>query len=181
MSIPSSSFNHGLLGDETTWSYALFDYSRDNIRALVTHPGVIDTHQVNRSTFQPDNPPLGWVARVLACAVLFAVSGAVGMTALAGTLNIARFWGWTAAIALVLVALRASSVDGVERLLAAAPWLPVSVMLTVGMVASLDRRVTLSQRTLAGVLVVAPLVLFAIGALMLVWAAFGWLPPWSAP
>ena len=112
--------------------------------------------------------------------MLFPVSGAAEMTALAGTLNIARFWGWTAAVAFALVALRASSVDGIERLLAAAPWLPVSVMLISGMVASLDCPVTLSPRTLAGVVALAPLVLFTIGALMLGGAAFGCSPPWSA-
>ncbi len=169
-----------LQDDAATWSYALFDYSRDNIRALVTHPVVLDTHHVDRSTFQPDNPPLGWAARVLACAALFAVGGAILMTALAGTLNVARFWGWTVAVAVVLVALRWLSVGTVERLLATAPWLPVSVMLGVGAVASLERRIVLTPRVLAVLVAGGPLVLFALAALMLVVAAFGWQPPWSA-
>lgn len=170
----------GRLGADATWNYALFDYSRDNIRALVMHPGVVDTHQVNRSTFQPDNPPLGWLARILVCAALFAVAGAAGMTALAGTLNIVRFWVWTTAVALVLVALRASSVDAIGQLLASAPWLPVSAMLITAIVASLDYPVTLSPRTLATVVAVAPLIIVIIGTLMLGGAAFGCSPPWSA-
>jgi hypothetical protein len=35
-----------------TWSYALLDLSRDNIRALVGDPGVEDTHEIHRTAFR---------------------------------------------------------------------------------------------------------------------------------
>lgn len=48
------------------WTYRLLDKSRDNVRALVGHPDVADTHYIDRETFevereQPrlDNPALG--------------------------------------------------------------------------------------------------------------------------
>ena len=36
-------------GESSTWSYALADASRENITALVRHPDVVDTHNVDRA------------------------------------------------------------------------------------------------------------------------------------
>ena len=36
-------------GESTTWSYALADASRENITALVRHPDVADTHNIDRT------------------------------------------------------------------------------------------------------------------------------------
>lgn len=49
----------GRVDEGATWVYTLADYSRDNIRALVQHPAVSDTHGVDRARFQPDPVPPG--------------------------------------------------------------------------------------------------------------------------
>ena len=36
-------------GESSTWSYALADASRENITALVRHPDVVDTHNIDRT------------------------------------------------------------------------------------------------------------------------------------
>ena len=36
-------------GESSTWSYALADASRENITALVRHPDVADTHNIDRA------------------------------------------------------------------------------------------------------------------------------------
>ena len=165
--------------DDTTWGYVLFDYSTENIRAVVTHPQVVDTHFVDREAFRPIDPPPSWTTRAVASALLFGVGGALVLVGLAGTVDVRRFWRWVAATALVLVALPRLTIPAVERLLATAPWLAASSMLVVGAVASIDRRVELTPRVLTAVLSAAPLILAAIGALMLLAAAAGCRPPWA--
>lgn len=39
------------------WNYRLADLSVDNVRAIVTHPDVIDTHFIDRSTFTVESQP----------------------------------------------------------------------------------------------------------------------------
>jgi hypothetical protein len=44
--------------DVNVWVYRLHDLSTDNVRALVTEADVVDTHQIDRSTFTvPPQPP----------------------------------------------------------------------------------------------------------------------------
>ncbi len=69
---------HGLtrpeLREGRTWGYFLIDASTDNIRALVTHAAVEDTHNLHRTAFRvwrtaPRAPYLGsrpvWIATLL--------------------------------------------------------------------------------------------------------------------
>jgi alpha-1,2-glucosyltransferase len=66
---------NGRLLEDTVWQYSLTDYSSPNIQALVEHPDVADTDQINRALFQPVNPPrsrAGPVAR------WSAIVGAIG-------------------------------------------------------------------------------------------------------
>ena len=100
------------LGD-TTWGYDLLDPSTDNIRALVTHPEVADTHDIERSQYaigsaavRPDRRQrfsAGGSATVAAAdglAVLLAVAAALlvalGVTGRADTSRTARLLltGW---------------------------------------------------------------------------------------
>lgn len=37
---------------DQSWAYDLLDLSRENIEALVRHPDVRDTHEIDRSTFE---------------------------------------------------------------------------------------------------------------------------------
>lgn len=46
------SLERGKLREGTTWAYGLRDSSRSNIRALVEHPEVEDTHGIDRSRFR---------------------------------------------------------------------------------------------------------------------------------
>jgi hypothetical protein len=116
---------------------------------------------------------------VVASAVLFGVGGALVLVWFSATVNVRRFWGWAVATSLVLVALPLLSMPAVERLLAAAPWVAASSMLVIGAVASIDRRIELTPRLLTVVLSAAPLLLTAIGVLMLLAAAAGCQPPWG--
>ncbi|HEY6510010.1 MAG TPA: hypothetical protein VIY56_18435, partial [Vicinamibacterales bacterium] len=59
--------------DGRTWSYRLGDASRDTIRALVQHPAVEDTSNLDRTTFRPLVAPPG---PPLVALVLFASLGA---------------------------------------------------------------------------------------------------------
>lgn len=46
--------------DQNIWNYRLSDLSVDNVRRIVTHPNVVDTHFIDRSTFQVEaQPPPG--------------------------------------------------------------------------------------------------------------------------
>jgi len=46
--------------DENTWNYRLSNVSADNVRGIVTHGAVVDTHFIDRSTFEVDaQPPPG--------------------------------------------------------------------------------------------------------------------------
>jgi hypothetical protein len=51
--------------DENVWDYRVTDLSVDHIRSIVTHPDVVDTHFIERSTFEVEShpplrdPPLG--------------------------------------------------------------------------------------------------------------------------
>jgi hypothetical protein len=154
------------LGD-TTWSYSLLDYSRENIRAIVQHASVADTHHVDRSTYQHDERPLARGARIVAAAALFALAGTIVLTTLAARMDIRRFWLAMAAVALAVVALRLLPADAPARWLAAAPWLPVSLMLAAGTQAALDRDVEVDGGPLALALVAAPLSLLAVIVVML--------------
>ncbi len=159
------------LGD-STWSYELFEYSRENIRAIVRHPGVADTHYVDRSTFTPDDPPPDRRVRVVGGAALFAAAGSIALIALAAMVNVRRFWLSIAAVAAAFAALRLLPVDTPERALAAAPWLPVLGMLVVGTTAALDRRIEITRGSLAVVLI-APPAFLAIAAMVMFAAASG--------
>jgi hypothetical protein len=43
--------------DENVWNYRVTDLSVPNIRGIVTHPEVLDTHFINRSTFRVQSQP----------------------------------------------------------------------------------------------------------------------------
>ena len=65
---------------EGTWRYELRDQSRSNVEAIVRHPGVQDTHHLDRSRFvvQPDADRGPWTPGPLgsqAPALAFAVAG----------------------------------------------------------------------------------------------------------
>jgi hypothetical protein len=62
-----------------TWQYELVDYSRDNIRALVEHPAVEDTHRLDRARYQPTEPPIPRNWQVAGGALL---AGAAGLLVL---------------------------------------------------------------------------------------------------
>lgn len=84
---------HGLslgeLREGRTWGYSLTNLSRANIRALVLHPAVEDTHNIHRTKFRvgffaPRRPYVvagaGWMPVVLELlSVLLLLGGAVGM------------------------------------------------------------------------------------------------------
>jgi len=63
-----------------TWRYSLLGYSRQNIRALVTDAAVADTHYLNRSTFEPEDPPVNRIVLVLAGSLLIGMLGAFGLS-----------------------------------------------------------------------------------------------------
>jgi hypothetical protein len=73
-----SQFNltRGRALEGTTWQYELLDYSRDNIRALVEHPTVEDTHRLDRALYQPSEPPVPRNWQVAGGALL---AGALGL------------------------------------------------------------------------------------------------------
>jgi Dolichyl-phosphate-mannose-protein mannosyltransferase len=64
----------GRFVEGTTWQYVLTDYSSDNIRALVEHPAVEDTHRIDRTRYQPSGPPSNkiWTVTRGALAIGFA-------------------------------------------------------------------------------------------------------------
>jgi hypothetical protein len=77
----------GELMEGATWQYSLRDQSRDNVRALVEHPSVSDTHHLDRTRFELVDPPPGAVRRVLPPALLAGVLGSLvllGVRALRG-------------------------------------------------------------------------------------------------
>jgi hypothetical protein len=43
--------------DENVWNYRVTDLSVENIRGIVTHPDVLDTHFIDRSTFRVQSQP----------------------------------------------------------------------------------------------------------------------------
>lgn len=43
--------------ESNVWNYRLSDLSRDNVRAIVMHPGVADTHFIDRSAFTVESQP----------------------------------------------------------------------------------------------------------------------------
>jgi hypothetical protein len=154
------------VGDET-WSYALPDYRQENIRAIVTHPRVIDTHHIDRSMFQPDDPPPSWLMRAFAAAAMCAVAGAL-VQSHAASVSVRRFWWGVVGSAFLVIALSLMGGRNVELLFASSPWFPVSVMLLVASTASVERRVELTPRMLALVVAAAPLLLVAILVLVLI-------------
>jgi len=64
----------------STWRYRLQEYSREHLRALVTDAAIADTHFINRSTFEPDDPPVRRIVFVLAGSLLIAILGAAGLS-----------------------------------------------------------------------------------------------------
>lgn len=75
------SLSDGERVEETTWRYTLQDHSPANIRALVEHDAVADTHRIDRASFRPVDPPPGPIRRVVVPSV---VVGAAGAALLAG-------------------------------------------------------------------------------------------------
>lgn len=47
-------------GSPDVWVYTLGDTSRDNVRALISNPDVKDTHHIDRSSFEVEQPPKPW-------------------------------------------------------------------------------------------------------------------------
>jgi hypothetical protein len=66
----------------TTWQYALLDYSRENVRALVEHPDVEDTHRLDRVRYEPSEPPTNRNSQVAGGAVFVGVTGPLLLLAL---------------------------------------------------------------------------------------------------
>jgi|SRR5687768_11749778 hypothetical protein len=70
-----------------TWRYNLLGYSRENIRALVTDAAVADTYYINRSTFEPEDPPVNRIVLLLAGSLLIAMLGAFALSKASVTLG----------------------------------------------------------------------------------------------
>lgn len=90
-------------GENSAGTYSLTDHSRANVRALVTHPAVADTHYLNRVTFAPIDPPWN-VARVVFSAAAIGVLGAGLLATFRDFISRRRFWTvlillWVAAAA----------------------------------------------------------------------------------
>ncbi len=83
----------------TTFRYTLTDTSYANIEALVSHPSVEDTANIDRADFRAIAIPRLLTPRSLA----FAVFGAVLLVAFRRFLRIGAFWGGAAAITVAVV------------------------------------------------------------------------------
>lgn len=97
---------HGLhpveFREQRTWGYFLSDQSTENVRAIVRHPAVEDTHNIDRDTFRVQDTaergdylggPPAWIARMLEFfgrASLFLGAAAL----LVGAFRTGRDW-WT--------------------------------------------------------------------------------------
>ena len=67
---------HGIAGESLTWSYQLENTDRSNVSALVKHPGVVDTHKINRATFEVEGAASPWRVLRSASSIGFALSTA---------------------------------------------------------------------------------------------------------
>ena len=67
----------GRLLEGATWQYALRDYSSENIRAIVEHPDVEDTHRLDRVLYRPSEPPVSRNWQVAGGALLVGATGPV--------------------------------------------------------------------------------------------------------
>jgi hypothetical protein len=66
--------------DESTWRYQLRGYSPEQVRALVTDEAVADTHYLDRSTFEPEDPPISRIVFVVVGSLLSAILGAFALS-----------------------------------------------------------------------------------------------------
>jgi hypothetical protein len=73
----------GALREGATWQYRLTDWSTANIRTLVEHAQVVDTHLLDRQRHQPQSVPTAWRRPVEAIAL-----GGLGLILVVGVVAI---------------------------------------------------------------------------------------------
>lgn len=154
-----------------TYRYVLVDTSYENIRALVTHPSVEDTANINRSAYRTLNFP--GVSRRQAA--MSGVLGAVLLLVLRRWIGMATFWGIVGVGALAVIGLaRALPVVG-EPLLGLPHLVLVAVVGAVGVLGAVRDPVRVSGRALDLIVAVPQLAL--VGALAVL-AVVGFSPFW---
>jgi hypothetical protein len=158
--------------DGTTWLYALFDYSRSNIEAIVKDPNVLDTAHVNRTLFVPDDQPTRprEIQRAIA---LFAGVGAILLLALGPFTDLRRFW---IAFGVLSASLYAVASFGILK-----PQHPLPVLcaaLFVAVLGAIPCRIPLPDKALLIGVAAAPVLFVAVTGIILAMALFGYQPLW---
>lgn len=155
----------------TTYRYVLADTSYENIRALVTHPSVEDTANINRATYRTLNSP--GVSRRQAAMV--GVLGAVLLFVLRRWIAVATFWGIVGGCTLAVIGLaRAVPIVG-EPLLGLPHLVLLAVVGAAGVLGAVRNPVAVSGRALDLIVAVPQLTL--VGALAAL-AVVGFSPFW---
>lgn len=155
----------------TTYRYVLMDTSYENIRALVAHPSVEDTANINRAAYRTLDFP-GVTRRQ---AALVGVGGAVLLLVLRRWIGMATFWGIVSACTLAVIGL-ASALPAMAELLLSLPHVAlVAAVGAAGVVGAVRDPVRVSGRALDR-LVAVPQLAF-VGALAVL-AVAGFSPFW---
>jgi hypothetical protein len=152
----------------TTWRYTLADTSSANVKALVTHPSVEDTSNIDRANFRAlAVPPL-----VSRRSLGIAAAGALILVACRPLLRLDVFWGVMAALTAANV-LAARSVGAAGEMLLTRPhWALAAGMAALAVVPAVRGTLPLSARRLRLIVTVPQTVaLVLIGAT----AALAWV------
>jgi hypothetical protein len=141
----------GQRGEGTTWRYTLADTSSANVKALVTHPSVEDTSNIDRANFRAlAVPPL-----VSRRSLALAATGALLLVGCRPFLHLGVFWGVIAALTAAAV-LAARSVDAADAVLLTRPhWMLAAGMAALAVVPAVRGTLSLSARML-GLTVAVP-------------------------
>jgi hypothetical protein len=158
----------------TTYRYRLVDTSYENIRALVTHPSVEDTANINRSAYRTLDSPA--VSRRQAA--MIGVLGAVLLLVLRRWIGMATFWGIVGACTLAGIGLARAVPSVGEPLLGLPHLVLVSVVGAVGVLGAVRDHVGVSSRGLALIVAAPQLALVGALAVLSALAVVGFSPLW---
>jgi hypothetical protein len=158
----------------TTFRYTLADTSTANIRALVTHPSVEDTANIDRADFRALAVPRLVSRRSLA----FAAAGAMLLVACRRFLRLRVFWG-AAAVLTVFAVLGARLLDPLGQLLLTHEnWSLAAVIAAVAVLPAVRLQVPLPADVLRVAMTAPPVALMLVLAAATALAWLGVAPFW---
>ena len=158
----------------TTWRYTLADTSSANVEALVTHPSVEDTSNIDRANFRALAVPRLVSRRSLA----FAVVGALLLVACRPFLRLSLFWGVAAAVTVAAVTAARILEPAGQILLTRPHWLLTAGIAAVSVLPAVRWVVPVSDRALRLMVAVPQAVLLVLVAATAALAWVGVEPFW---